>query len=684
MTEKIVIGVDVGGTFTDILAFDEKTGKVSVAKTPSTKEDQSEGFLEGILKTTQDLSLVSTIIHGTTVATDALLERKGAKTGFITTKGFRDVLEMRRRDRPKTWGLWGTFAPVVERKNRLEVSERTLADGSVRVSVDEKEVENCAKILMENGCSAVCLFFINGYANSENEKRAAKVLRSIWPNNHVSIATEILPEIREFERCSTATLNAYLQPPVANYLERLETRISNEKKKSEILIVQSNGGVMSVETAKSLPIRTALSGPAAGVVAARQIAKAAGFENIITGDMGGTSFDISVIANNQNMLTSQANIDFGMTIRTPMIEMTTIGAGGGSIAHIDSTGLLEIGPESAGSYPGPVCYGLGNSRPTVTDANLVLGRIDASNPIGGKQKSLDYEAATQAIDNHIAKKLDLSIHDAAEAIIKVANAKMAGAIRLISIERGYDPKKFALMPFGGGGALHAGALMKDIGLSASIVPRYPGVNSALGCIMSDLRHDEVKTLNVSLAELDCEKLARTIEEITLESKKIIDRSKASLTKKERIIELDMLYLGQTHAVPVSISDNLKNLTKKNIEKAFLESYTRAYSRPLEGISIRILNLRVSMVGVRPDIDLSIFSKGERAKEISSCVISNQKVYSNGAWHQAKIFDRLLLPNGSIISGPALLTQPDATIFIEPEMNAKVDVYGNIILSEEVF
>ena len=406
MTEKIVIGVDVGGTFTDILAFEEETGRVSVAKTPSTKEDQSKGFLEGILKATNDLSLVSTIIHGTTVATNALLERKGAKTGIITTRGFRDVLEMRRRDRPKTWGLWGTFTPVVERKNRLEVSERTLADGSIRVSINEKEIESCAKTLLENGCSAVCLFFINGYANPENEKRAAKVLRSIWPNKHVSIATEILPEIREFERCSTAALNAYLQPPVANYLERLETRISQEKKKSEILIVQSNGGVMSVETAKSLPIRTALSGPAAGVVAARQIAKAAGFENIITGDMGGTSFDISLIANNQNMLTSQANIDFGMTIRTPMIEMTTIGAGGGSIAHIDSTGLLEIGPESAGSDPGPACYGLGNDRPTVTDANLVLGRIDARNPIGGKQKSLDYDAATQAVDNHIAKKTE--------------------------------------------------------------------------------------------------------------------------------------------------------------------------------------------------------------------------------------------------------------------------------------
>jgi N-methylhydantoinase A len=239
------------------------------------------------------------------------------------------------------------------------------------------------------------------------------------------------------------------------------------------------------------------------------------------------------------------------------------------------------------------------------------------------------------------------------------------------------------MPFGGGGALHAGAIMKDIGLSASIVPRYPGVNSALGCIMSDLRHDEVRTLNISLEDLDCRNLAKTIEEITIESKKVIDRSKAPLVKKERIIELDMLYLGQTHSVQVSISDDLNNLTIKNIEKAFLESYARAYSRPLQGISIRVLNLRVSMIGVRPDIDLSVFSKGKRAKQTSNCVLSNHKIYSNGAWHEAKIFDRLLLPDGSIISGPALLTQPDATIFVEPKMMAKVDSYGNIILSEEV-
>ena len=399
MSSHVVIGVDVGGTFTDILALDEHSDEVRVFKIPSTREDQSIGFLEGILEVSENVKDVGTIIHGTTVATNALLERKGAKTGIITTSGFRDVLEMRRRDRPTTWGLWGQFTPVVQRVDRLEVEERTLADGTVRVAVDLMEVERAAKTLLKNGCEAVCLFFINGYANPENERKAAEILRKIWPNEHVSVATEILPEIREFERCSTTTLNAYLQPPVANYLARIEDRIKEKNRTTEILIVQSNGGVMSVETAKSRPIKTALSGPAAGVVAAREIASAAGFNNIITGDMGGTSFDVSLVANGQNMLTAQANIDFGMTILTPMIEMTTIGAGGGSIAKIDKTGFLEIGPESAGSDPGPVCYGLGNTRPTVTDANLVLGRIDARNPIGGKQDKLDTGAAITAIDN---------------------------------------------------------------------------------------------------------------------------------------------------------------------------------------------------------------------------------------------------------------------------------------------
>ena len=425
-----------------------------------------------------------------------------------------------------------------------------------------------------------------------------------------------------------------------------------------------------------------MSGPAAGVVAAREIASAAGFNNIITGDMGGTSFDVSLVANGQNMLTAQANIDFGMTIRTPMIEMTTIGAGGGSIAKIDKTGFLEIGPESAGSDPGPVCYGLGNTRPTVTDANLVLGRIDARNPIGGKQDKLDTGAAITAIDEHIGAPLGLSTYDAAEAIIKVANAKMGGAIRLISIERGYDPKQFALMPFGGGGALHSGAMMRDIGLGAAIVPRYPGVNSALGCVMSDLRHDEVRTMNLMLDELDCSHLKELIQTITESSKKLIERSKASLKSVKSVIELDMLYVGQSHSVSVPLTADINSLTVDKIRKSFIDVYSQNYSRPLSGIPIRILNLRISVIGVRPAVDLKILAKGNRAKKIEECILAEQKIYAEGTWHNAQIIDRLRLPEGSSIHGPALLVQGDATIYVDPRIIARTDKFGNIIMTEE--
>ena len=682
MSKSIVIGVDVGGTFTDILALDETTGEVRVAKVPSTRGDQSAGFLSGIQAAADDLGAVSTIIHGTTVATNALLERKGAKAGIITTAGFRDVLEMRRRDRPTTWGLWGQFTPVIERQSRLEVAERTLAGGDVKTEIDPEDIKAAAAALLAQGCESVCLFFINGYANDHNETRAARILREIWPNEHVSVATEILPEIREFERCSTASLNAYLQPVVASYLARLEERLDNQGAPAEILIVQSNGGVMSVDTAKALPVRTALSGPAAGVVAARRIASAAGFDNVITGDMGGTSFDVSLVADGQNTLTSQASIDFGMVVRTPMIEMTTIGAGGGSIAHIDETGLLDIGPQSAGSDPGPVCYGLGNDRPTVTDANLVLGRIDARNPIGDKLTKLDAEAAALAIDIHIATPLGISVHQAAEAIIRVANAKMAGAIRLISIERGHDPKRFAAMPFGGGGALHAGALVREIGLAAAIVPRFPGVNSALGCVMSDLRHDEVRTLNRMLDALDCKELARMIAEITASSEDVIKRSKASIVGLEAVIELDMLYLGQTHAVAVPLNIAGDEITTDSIRSAFDASYKRTYGRLLENIPVRVLNLRLSVIGRRPEVDIAKLAQGERAATAADCRLADQQIFANGTWHDGMIMDRLRLPAGSVVSGPCLLVQPDATIYVDPGLAARVDDLGNIIIEEE--
>ncbi|MHA1553441.1 MAG: hydantoinase/oxoprolinase family protein, partial [Alphaproteobacteria bacterium] len=376
LPQRHVIGVDIGGTFTDVFFLDEAAGLFKVAKVPSTPKDQSAGLIDGISQELQDFANISTVVHGTTIGTNALLERKGAVTGIITTQGFRDVLEMRRRDRPQTWGLWGQFEPVIPRDRRVEVDERTLADGTIQTAIDPEEVRLAAQSLLAAGAESVAVVFINAYANPQNESVALQAVRDVWPNEHTETSSNILPEIREFERTSTTVLNAYLQPIVGRYLRRLEDSLDERGFHGQVLIVQSNGGVMSVETARKSPVRTALSGPAAGVKAGAYIAVEAGFPNVITCDMGGTSFDVSLVDDGESTLSAQTNIDFGLTIRTPMIEITTIGAGGGSIASVDRGGLLEVGPESAGSDPGPVCYGFGNERPTVTDANVVLGRIN--------------------------------------------------------------------------------------------------------------------------------------------------------------------------------------------------------------------------------------------------------------------------------------------------------------------
>jgi N-methylhydantoinase A len=675
---QYTIGVDVGGTFTDVFILDEASGRVKTVKVPSTRGDQSRGFVEGIAREVEDFADIRTIVHGTTVGTNALLERKGAHTGIITTQGFRDVLEMRRRDRPTTWGLKGSFAPVVERGDRVEVSERTLADGSILEVVDLDQVKARAKQLAEAGCEAVCVFFINGYANAENERLAVEAVRAVWPNEYVTAATEILPEIREFERLSTATLNAYLQPVVSSYLDRLEKGLAERGFVGDVLIVQSNGGVMSVDTAKRYPVRTALSGPAAGVIAAQEIAKAAGFDDIITCDMGGTSFDVSLVAGNKAALSAQTAIEFGMVVRTPMIEITTIGAGGGSIASIDRSGLLQVGPESAGSDPGPVCYGLGNERPTVTDANVVLGRINPDRPIGGKLLRLDIEASRAAIATHIAGPLGVSIEEAAEAILKLANAKMAGAIRLVSIEKGHDPARFAAMPFGGGGALHTGALIKEVGLGSALVPRFPGVTSALGCVVADMRHDRVQTVNKLLSQLDAAELGAEMQRIAGETGELLKAAEIGFERIDRIFELDMLYLGQTHTVNVPLSMPADGLTKEVISSAFDAAYREAFGRLLDNIHTRVMNYRIAVVGRRPKLDMAVFAPVD-GKTPDECQRGTRRVYAEGAFHEARIYDRLGLAVGSVIQGPAILEQADTTIFVDPGLAATVDSYGNLVM-----
>lgn len=685
MSGQTVVGVDVGGTFTDVFVLDEAAGTARVAKVATSRPDQSAGFLNGIAAGVGDTAAIGTVVHGTTAGTNALLERKGAAIGVITTAGFRDVLEMRRRDRPKTWGLWGAFEPVVPRDRRLEVAERTLADGTVETPVDLEDVKAAAESLIAMGCQAVAILFVNAYANPANEEAAVAAVRALWPNDHVAASSEILPEIREFERFSTTALNAYLQPEVAGYLDRLHKALSADGFGGEFLIVQSNGGVMSVETARQRPIRTALSGPAAGVIAAAYIAQSAGLPNIITGDMGGTSFDVSLIADGKTVLAAQTNIDFGMTVRTPMIEIATIGAGGGSIAWVDRGGMLNIGPESAGSTPGPVCYGQGNDRPTVTDANVVLGRINADQPIGGGLAQLDVEAARAAIERHVGTPLGLDPIAAAEAVIRVANSRMAGAIRLVSIERGHNPRKFALMPFGGGGGLHAGALIDEVGLAQAIVPRYPGVTSALGCTIADMRHDFVQTLNAPVAAIDPTALAATMQDHVDQGMTLLDRAGVRFAGRDIAFELDMAYVGQTHTVatPLPIDRDAAGKvvppTHDTILKAFAEAYAQAFGRVLEGGTARVLNLHSVVTGRRPKFDLGILAPVD-AGSVGDARRGGRPVFAAGAWHDTPVYDRLALPVGGVIDGPAILEQPDTTVFLEPGMTARVDTNGNVLIA----
>jgi N-methylhydantoinase A len=678
MTRRLVIGVDVGGTFTDLFFLDEESGKSWIAKVPSTRGREAAGFLNGIRQGTDDVSKIATIVHGTTVGTNALLERKGGKAGLIATEGFRDVLEMRRRDRPQTWGLWGQFEPVVPRERRVEVRERVLADGTVHTALDPEEVKERARELLALGAEAVAVTFINAYANAANERIAAEAIRSVWPSAYVNISSDILPEIREFERASTTVLNAYLQPVVADYLDRLASELGKQSFGGQLLIVQSNGGVMTVETAKAMPVRTALSGPAAGVIAAAHIANTAGFPNIVTGDVGGTSFDVSLIANGETTLAAQTAIDFGLVVRTPMIEITTIGAGGGSIAYVDRGGLLQVGPESAGSIPGPVCYGQGNTRPTLTDANLVLGRINPERPIGGALKRLDLEAAKAAIKKEVADPLGLEPVAAAEAIVRVANSRMAGAIRLASIERGHNPRDFALMPFGGGGALHAGALMKEVGLKAALVPPYPGVTSALGCVIADMRQDFVHTVNRTLDEIDLPAFNAEIAEKAATGERLLDRSGVVFEGREVLVSCDMLYLGQTHTVSVPIPwQTDRPVDRQALREAFEARYREVYGRLLDGIAIRVLNLHVALIGRRPKLDLA--SLAPAAGSIATARSGERKVYVDGQWHTASIYARRMLPVDAVVEGPAILEQEDATIFIEPDLRGRVDRFGNVII-----
>src|SRR5262245_1645344 len=509
MAETKLVGVDVGGTFTDLVVVDEASGHVQVAKVPTTVANQAMGVVAALAAAEAAPAELKVIVHGTTTATNALLERKGARTGLVTTRGFRDVLELGRRTRPTPYGLKGSFEPLIPRDLRLEVDERVDAEGEVVVPLAEAEVRDAARHLRAQGVEALVIHFIHSYVNDRHERRACEIAAAEWPNSYITVGAELLPEYREFERGTTAAINGLVQPVIDRYLRRLAGDPAQGGYRRDLPVMQGNGGTMSVDVAARDAVSTLMSGPAAGVKAAAYTALAAGHANVISCDMGGTSFDVGMIRDGRPALTAERELGYGLPVRVPMIDIHTIGAGGGSIARVNSAGILQVGPESAGADPGSICYGRGGEEPTITDANLLLGRL---NPAGllGVDGAAQLDRIREIFDRRIGAHLGLGPEEVAAAIVRVANDKMAGAIRLVSLERGHDPRDFTLFAFGGAGPLHAVALARELAIPRVLVPARPGITSALGCLVADVRHDFVKTVNQPVLRMDVAEARRLL------------------------------------------------------------------------------------------------------------------------------------------------------------------------------
>ncbi len=678
-----IVGVDIGGTFTDLVLFDEASGRITVAKVPSTPADQSAGLLAGIAALGVAPREIGLIVHGTTVATNAVLERKGARCGLLMTEGFRDVLELRRRDRPDTYGLRGQFAPLVPREFRLEIKERVDAKGQVLEEPSDEDVRRAAETLLAKGAEVVVVSFLNAYANGANEQKVRRVLERIWPNPYVVSAADVLPEIREFERTSTAVLNGYVQPLIDRYLSSLMAALGRQGYGADVLLIQSNGGVMSQAVARRYSVNTIMSGPAAGVSAATQIGKAAGESRIITCDVGGTSLDVAVVVDGRPAMARDASLEYGLPIRVPMLDIRSVGAGGGSIARLDRAGLLQIGPQSAGADPGPACYGRGGRLPTVTDANLVLGRINPERPIGGGAgRRLRPELAAQAIVEHVGQPLGLGAVEAAWGILQVANNKIAASIRTLTVEQGYDPRDFALIAYGGGGPLHACALLRELEIVRAVIPPWPGLTSALGCVTANVQHDFVQNANRRLEELDPVAFYRMLQEYVEQGRRLIESERIQVLRVEPRFFADMAYDGQIHEVRTALPD--RPCGRDELRRAFESAYAAQYGDTVVGgngarRAVRLVTARVSVVGIRPPISLAAPVPPDGAT-LADARTATRPVYFEGGFRDTAVFDRALLPRAAELAGPAIVEQGDTTTVLMPGAAARVDAAGNLIVS----
>lgn len=678
------LGIDVGGTFTDLVLIDEHTKKIHVTKVPSTPKSPDQGVIHGIRRASQlfgfKFAEIDFLIHGTTVATNALIERKGIETALITTEGFRDILHIGRQIRPKLYDFFERRPdPLVPRHLRFEVPERILYTGEIVKPLEEDVVRFIARQLLRWGIKVVCVCFLHSYANPAHELRAREILLEEVPDLKVSLSSEVLPEFKEYERMSTTVINAYVMPIVERYLHQLKSGMSRLEIRSDLHIMQSNGGVMTSETASKKSVHTVLSGPAAGVLGGLTLAKMVGEENVITIDMGGTSFDVSLAYQGNPTFTLESEIN-GQVIKIPMIDIKTLGAGGGSIAWVDQGGALQVGPKSAGADPGPACYGKGGEEPTVTDANLALGYLNPDYFLGGEMV-LDLKLAKEAIEQKIAKPMGLTLEEAAEGIIKVVNATMIRGIRMVSVERGYDPRDFTMVVFGGAGPVHAVQLSKELNIPKLIIPENPGVNCALGLLMADFRHDYSQTFLRSVPMLDPTHLTDAFQ--VLEKKAFEQMIKEGVPPNDILLlrSMDLRYLGQGYELEVSIPSKLYE--RDDLEffsNEFHRLHKEKYGYSMNDHTIEIVNLRLTAIGVLSKPIIREEKMG--GKDPKHAIKGKRKIYVDGKFIEATIYERKNLRCGNIIEAPAIIEQLDSTTVLFPGYIAYVDKYRNLIVEIE--
>jgi N-methylhydantoinase A len=670
-SRDLLAAVDIGGTFTDVTLQDAGTGEAWTAKTPSTPQDPSEAFIIGIglalRKAGRVAAEIGRVLHGTTVATNLILEGRTAPTALLTTKGFRHVLEIGRADLPRRDNLWSWVKPrrPVPPAWVHEIRGRIAADSSELAPLDEAAVRAAAHSAAAAGAHAIAICFLHSFTNPAHERRALELIREVAPELAVTASSDVLPVVREYERSMATVLNAAVMPAVATYVQRLEQRLEAAGVAAPLLLMKSNGGVAGVESIRQAPAQTALSGPAAGVVGAVAVARAAGVAEIITVDIGGTSADICCIANGRVGLTQNGRIA-SWPLPLPMLDMVTIGAGGGSIARV-TNGALMVGPQSAGAEPGPACYGRGGEEPTVTDAHLILGHLPPSLLDG--QMALDLGRAEQAV-RRIAEPLGLSLHEAARGVLAIADNNMVGAIRVVSVERGHDPRGLTLVPFGGAGPLHGTALASLLGISRVLVPPSPGVLCAQGLLAANLKAEFSRTIALPLAQAEGARLAAGFAALEGEAAAWFAAEAVTPADRETRRVVLMRYEEQGHelAVPFTAS-------RENLAAAFAAAHRALYGFDLPGIAMEIVTLRVEAIGRLPAPSMPSPGHGEAA----AARLGSQTMWLREGAVQAPIYQRALLGAEARLEGPAILVQLDATALIPPGWKAEVLASGALLL-----